>query len=196
MLAAYGSFLLAEHFHMSGVLATLAAGILVGNYGWMGSISDEGRHGVLNFWDYAAFLANSFVFILIGSGEASPTLIAAIPIAILATILSLAGRAVAVYPLSLAFARSRLAVPWKYKHVLFWGGLRGALALALALALPASDPERTAIIAAAFLVVAFSIFVQGLTMPVLIRRLGLIRDEEPEECAVHHAADGVKEGAR
>ncbi len=193
MLAAYGSFLLAEHFHMSGVLATLAAGILVGNYGWMGSISDEGRTGVLNFWDYAAFLANSFVFILIGSGEASPTLVAAIPIAILATILSLAGRAVAVYPLSLAFARSRLAVPWKYKHVLFWGGLRGALALALALALPTGIAEREAIIAAAFLVVAFSIFVQGLTMPVLIRRLGLIRDEDPPEGAVHHAADGIQE---
>lgn len=189
MLAAYGSFLAAEYFHMSGVLATLAAGILVGNYGWLGSISDSGRPAVLSFWDYAAFLANSFVFILIGSGEASPTLWAALPVAALATILSLFGRAVAVYPLSLAFAKSALAVPWKYKHVLFWGGLRGALALALALAIPASVPERPAIIAAAFLVVAFSIFVQGLTMPVLIRRLGLIRDtDDPEPSA---QADGA-----
>jgi CPA1 family monovalent cation:H+ antiporter len=191
MLAAYGSFLLAEHFHMSGVLATLSAGILVGNYGWMGSISDRGRPAVLHFWDYAAFLANSFVFILIGSGEASPTLLAAIPVAAIATVLSLAGRAVAVYPLSLAFGKSALAVPWKYKHVLFWGGLRGALALALALAIPSSVPERSEIIAASFLVVAFSIFVQGLTMPLLIRRLGLIRDEEDPACEAHHAADGA-----
>ena len=180
MLAAYGSFLLSEELHMSGVLATLSAGILVGNYGWMGSISDTGRPAVLHFWGYAAFLANSFIFILIGSGEASPRLWAALPIAGLATILSLGGRAVAVYPLSLAFAKSRLCVPWKYKHVLFWGGLRGALALALALALPEDLPERDGIIAASFLVVAFSIFVQGLTMPGLIKRLGLIRaDENP-----------------
>jgi CPA1 family monovalent cation:H+ antiporter len=186
MIAAYGSFLLAEHFHMSGVLATLAAGILVGNYGWLGSISYTGRPAVLNFWDYAAFLANSFVFILIGSAEASPGLYAAIPLAVLATILSLAGRAVAVYPLSLAFARTRLAVPWKYKHVLFWGGLRGALALALALAIPENVAERRSIIAASFLVVAFSIFVQGLTMPVLIRKLGLIRQDEDPACEAHH----------
>nr|WP_294850308.1 sodium:proton antiporter [uncultured Sphingomonas sp.] len=191
MLAAYGSFLLAEHFHMSGVLATLAAGILIGNRGNMGSISDEGREAVVNFWDFAAFLANSFVFLLIGIGEASPTLIAAIPVAIIATLLSLFGRAVAVYPLSLAFAKSALAVPRRYQHILFWGGLRGALALALALAIPTSVAERGEIIAAAFLVVAFSIFVQGLTMPGLLRRLRLIRAAEPAECADHHAADGA-----
>ena len=72
-------------------------------------------------------------------------------------------------------------MPWKYKHVLFWGGLRGALALALALALPATLPERGEVISAAFLVVAFSIFVQGLTMPLLVRRLGLV-EEHKEDC--------------
>lgn len=185
MIAAYGSFLLAEHFHMSGVLATLAAGLLIGNRGSLGAISDEGRDAVINFWDFAAFLANSFVFLLIGIGEASPALKAAIPLAILATLLSLLGRAVAVYPLSFAFAKTRLAVPTRYQHILFWGGLRGALALALALAIPESVPERSAIIAAAFLVVAFSIFVQGLSMPPLLRRLRLIREPAPAECADH-----------
>ena len=73
-------------------------------------------------------------------------------------------------------------MPWNYKHVLFWGGLRGALALALALALPASLPEREAVISAAFLVVAFSIFVQGLTMPLLVKRLGLVQEHEEEDC--------------
>lgn len=180
VLAAYGSFLAAEHFHMSGVLATVAAGILVGNVGWLGSISDEGREAVLSFWDYAAFLANSFVFILIGDGEASPTLLAAIPIAAIAVALHLASRAVAIYPLTLAWAKSRLAIPWKYKHVLFWGGLRGALSLALALSIPESVPERGAIISAAFLVVAFSIFVQGITMPMLLGKLDLIREDDEE----------------
>ena len=88
-----------------------------------------------------------------------------------ATLLSLAGRAIAVYPVMSAFRGTRWAVPWAFKHVLFWGGLRGALALALALSLPASIPERDTIIVVAFAVVAFSIFVQGISMPWLINRL-------------------------
>lgn len=183
MIAAYSSFLLADHFHMSGVLATLAAGVLIGNFGKLGSLSTAGRPMLLGFWEFAAFLANSFVFILIGDAEASRTLLAAIPVAVVATLAALAGRAVTVYPCSLAFARTRLAIPWKYKHVLFWGGLRGALALALALALPAELPNRDEVIGAAFLVVAFSIFVQGLTMPMLVRKLGLIQQHEEEDCA-------------
>jgi CPA1 family monovalent cation:H+ antiporter len=186
MIAAYTSFLAAEYFHMSGVLATLAAGIVIGNFGERGPLSEGGKSMLCDFWEFAAFLANSFVFILIGDAEATPALWAAVPIAAVATVAALAGRAVTVYPCSLLFARTRLAVPWKYKHVLFWGGLRGALALALALALPASLPERGEVISAAFLVVAFSIFVQGLTMPVLVRRLGLVRkagqDCDMEDC--------------
>src|SRR3954447_1775175 len=64
-IAAYSSFLIAEHFHASGVIAALAAGLIVGNVGSMGAISDAGRPYVLSFWEYVAFLANSFVFILI-----------------------------------------------------------------------------------------------------------------------------------
>lgn len=178
MLIAYGSFILAEHFHCSGVLATLTAGLIVGNYGFLGSISDSGRPAVLNHWEYVAFLANSVVFLLIGVRETQMHILAVVEAAALATGLSLLGRAVAVYPVMAAFAKTRLAVPWKYKHVLFWGGLRGALALALALALPASIPERSTIITVAFAVVAFSIFVQGLTMPWLIEKLGLRVKEE------------------
>jgi CPA1 family monovalent cation:H+ antiporter len=97
-------------------------------------------------------------------------------VAAIATLLSLVGRAAAIYPVAGMFAWSGLAVPWRYKHVLVWGGLKGALALALALALPANLAEREAIITVAFAVVAFSIFIQGLTMPPLMRRLGLIQD--------------------
>src|SRR5258708_9862155 len=69
-IAAYGSFLIAEHFHTSGVLATLTAGILAGNTKGLCAISDSGYSHVLAFWEYAAFLANSVVFILIGLHEA------------------------------------------------------------------------------------------------------------------------------
>lgn len=177
MLIAYGAFLLAEHFHASGVLATLTAGLIVGNYGFLGAISDDGRSGILNHWEFVAFLVNSVIFILIGGREAEMPFLLVIEAAAIATLLSLAGRAAAVYPVMMAFRGTRLAVPWKYKHVLFWGGLRGALALALALAVPPSIVERETIIVVSFAVVAFSIFVQGLTMPWLARRLKLTRPE-------------------
>lgn len=180
MIAAYSSFLLADHFHMSGVLAALAAGLVVGNVGRMGSISDTGREHILSFWEYAAFLANSVVFILIGGHEASQAGKLLTPAAAAAVGLVLLGRVVAVYPLCAIFARSHLKIDIRHQHVLVWGGLRGALALALALAIPNTVPEKGAIIIAAFAVVAFSIFAQGLTMPWLIKSLGLTRRVEVE----------------
>jgi len=176
-IAAYGSFLLAEHFSMSGVLASLTAGLMVGNVGWTFAISEGARSHVLAFWEYAAFLTNSVVFILIGSHEAHQPLSLVTGTAVAAILLVLLGRALAVYPLCILFARTRVQVDLRYQHVLFWGGLRGALALALALALPDTLPERREIIVVSFAVVAFSIFVQGLTMPWLTRRLGLVRDD-------------------
>lgn len=175
-LAAFGSFLIAEHFHMSGVLAVLTAGILVGNYGWTASISEQGKQALAGFWDYMAFLANSLVFILIGGNVALVSAWSVLGAATIAILVSLVGRAATVYPIAALFRKSDLAVPPSHQHVLWWGGLRGALALALALALPANIAERGEIIAVAFAVVAFSIFVQGLTIPPLIRRLGLIRE--------------------
>jgi CPA1 family monovalent cation:H+ antiporter len=93
---------------------------------------------------------------------------AIVPIAV---VLVLVGRAVAVYPLCLLFAHSRWAIPLREQHILWWGGLRGALALALALALPISLPFNNAILIATFGVVTFSVVVQGLTMPMLTKRL-------------------------
>lgn len=180
-LAAWGSFLLAEHFHVSGVLAALTAGLLVGNVGWMGSISDSGRPAVLAFWDYAAFLANSLVFLLIGGREAEMSILPVLEAAAVAVALSFVGRAAAIYPIAALFRRGPRSLPPGFQHVLWWGGLKGALALALALALPAGVPERAEIITVAFAVVAFSIFVQGLTMEPLMRRLGLVEAVSEEE---------------
>jgi monovalent cation:H+ antiporter, CPA1 family len=173
-VAAYGSFLLAEHFGMSGVLATIAAGLVMGNYKGGGTISPQGKVAVQAFWEYAAFVANSFVFLLIGMREArqhfGPVWI---PALIAVTLVTL-GRAVAIYPCCLLFARSSLQVSARQQHVLFWGGLRGALALALALGLPNDMPGREQVTAVSFAVVAFSIFVQGLTIAPFLRRVGEI----------------------
>jgi CPA1 family monovalent cation:H+ antiporter len=176
-LAAFGSFLLAENLHVSGVLAGLTAGLIVGNFGWMGSISNASRPNILSFWDYAAFLANSFIFILIGAAEAGTPILPVLTAATVAILLSLGGRAATIYPVAFAFRRTALCVSGPYQHVLWWGGLRGALALGLALAVPASVPERDQIIPVAFAIVAFSVFVQGLTMAPLVRRLKLLRAE-------------------
>lgn len=178
-LIAWGSFLLADHFHFSGVLATLTAGLIVGNYGMTATISPEGRQSMINFWEYVAFLVNSLIFILIGAREAQFTFAPVLGAAAVATVLSLLGRAVCIYPVAGMFARTGLAVPWRFKHVLVWGGLRGALALALALALP-DIPERTQVVTATFAVVAFSIIVQGLSMQPLVRWLRLSHPPEEE----------------
>jgi len=89
----------------------------------------------------------------------------------------LLGRAVAIYPICLLFARSDLRVTDRHQRALLWGGLRGALALALALGLPPELPRRSEIISVSFAVVAFSVFVQGLTMPPLLRSIGEIPQE-------------------
>jgi CPA1 family monovalent cation:H+ antiporter len=178
--AAYGSFLSAEHLHLSGVLATVAAGLLMGNLGVLrepevGPLSSRGREFVIAFWEFAAFIANSVIFLLIGVTVAGIPFdglgLTALGIAIA---LILIGRVLSVYPLCLIFTASRWAIPIREQHILWWGGLRGALALALALALPPSLAWRNEIVVAAFGVVTFSVVVQGLTMTPLLRVLGLL----------------------
>jgi len=178
--AAYGSFLAAEHFHLSGVLATVAAGLIMGNLGVLAedrpsSLSADGRAFVIVFWEFAAFIANSLVFILIGV-TADRTPFAQLGWRQLPIIVAivLAARVLTVYPLCLPFIRTRWAVPGPMQHVLWWGGLRGALALALALTVPDSVPLHDDIVIATFAVVGFSVVVQGLTMGPLLKRLGFI----------------------
>jgi CPA1 family monovalent cation:H+ antiporter len=176
-VAAFGSFLLAEHFHLSGVLATLTAGLIIGNVGHL-AIAAETREAVEGFWEYAAFVANSLIFLLIGMRLANQHYGFVLLPALIAVVIVTLGRALAIYPLSLLFARSKLRIKSSHQHVLFWGGLRGALALALALGLPPDMQGRDAIITVAFAVVAFSIFVQGLTIKPLLRRLGELPDQK------------------
>lgn len=171
-VAAYGSFLLADHFQFSGVLATITAGLVMGNLKTFGSLSERGHEAVQSFWEYAAFVANSLVFLLIGMHEANQNFKAIWFVAVIAIVLVTLGRAAAIYPCCLIFSRSSLRVPMKQQHILFWGGLRGAVALALALGLPPEVPQREEILAVSFAIVAFSVFVQGLSMGPFLRRMG------------------------
>ena len=173
-LVAYGSFLIAEDLHASGVLSTLTTGILIGNFGLPTAYSDKGRAFIMDFWEFIAFIANSIIFFLIGVREANQNFLNAKFIIFIAILVVTLGRALAIYPLSMLFSNSKLSIEKNHQHILFWGGLRGALALALALGLPADLEYREQIIAAAFGVVAFSIFVQGLTMTPLLRWLKVL----------------------
>ena len=183
VLAAFGSFVLAESFHGSGVLATVTAGVVMGNLGVVApkrgfrlALSARGRTFVLEFWEFAAFLANSLVFLLIGSATATVDFSRegwqALAIAIG---LTLGARAVAVFPICLSLWPSRWRIPLNEQLLLWWGGLRGALALALALSLPPDMPLRSDILIVAFAVVAFSVIVQGLTAPYALVWLGLVK---------------------
>jgi len=169
-VAAFGSFLLEEDLHFSGVLATVVAGLMLGNMRAMKYISHEDREAIQSFWVYAAFVANSMVFLLIGIRVGRQHFHGAWFPVLAAILLVLFSRAIAVYPCCGLFFRTKLRVSPRHQHVLFWGGLRGALALALALSLPPEVPQREFIISTSFAVVAFSIFVQGLTMKPMLRR--------------------------
>ncbi len=186
VVLAFGAYLLAESFHVSGVLAVVAAGLVNGNAGPHG-MSPTTRIVVHNFWETGAFLANSFVFLLVGFAIDISQLVAnwkAIGWAILAV---LAARAVAIYGFSL-FSKQ---IPTNWKHVLYWGGLRGAIVLALALSLPTQGvftTERTQLQAMAFGVVLFTLLVQGFSMGWLTRRLKIVeRSSVQEEYERRHA---------
>lgn len=176
--AAYGAFLTAENLHCSGILATVAAGLLIGAVGLRAGnqrlgISHQGRIFALEFWEFLSFIANSLVFLLIGLTVSHFRFASLGYAAILVMIaLVLLGRAATVYPIALLFHSTKYEIRTREQHLLWWGGLRGALALALALSLPPEMAMRNDIVIATFGVVTFSIVVQGLTIPMLIRILG------------------------
>jgi len=183
---AFGSYLLAESLHVSGVLAVVAAGVVNGNVGPRG-MSPTTRIVVFNFWETAAFLANSFIFLLVGLAIDLNILIKnwqAIGWAILAALIA---RFISIY----GFSLFRREITAKWKHVLFWGGLRGAITLALALSLPKAGvfaAEHGRLQAMAFGVVLFTLLVQGFSMDWFIRRLKVIeRSHAQDEYERRHA---------
>jgi CPA1 family monovalent cation:H+ antiporter len=175
---AFGSYVLAEQWRLSGVLAVAAAGLINGNVA-PGGMSPTTRVVLFNFWEYVAFVVNSLVFLLIGSQVNLPQLLAAAGPVAVALLAVLASRALVVYGLSFVVGRWH-ELPRGYRHVLFWGGLRGAVALALVLSLPPEFPDRERLRVMTFGVVVFMLLGQGTTMGLLVRRLRLAPGEEGE----------------
>ena len=170
---AYGSYLAAQSLHVSGVIATVAAGLTVGNLGTRISMSPRTRIAVWSFWEYLSFIVNSLVFLLIGLQVRVGTLLRDWRATLLAIAAVVLGRALSVYglvPISNYFGRN---ISLRWQHIMVAGGIRGALALALALSLARDFPYREQILAMTFGVVAFTIIVQGLAIKPLLRILGM-----------------------
>ncbi|MFB6207161.1 MAG: Na+/H+ antiporter [Haloglomus sp.] len=186
---AYGSFVLAEHYlHVSGVIATVVAGLFIGNRGADDAMSPQTKVSVFNALETAAFLVNTFIFIMIGVTTPVAILAAHGRLILVAIVLVLLARAAVVYPLTaLANRFVEPSVSLEYQHVLVWGGLHGSIPIALVLGLPrelasgAPFPLREELRAMVFGVAAFSLVVQGLTMSNLLDRLGVVTRSESAE---------------
>lgn len=171
VVTAYGALLAADKLHVSTVLAVVAAGIVFGNYGSRTGMSATTRLAVDTSWEYAAFLVNSLLFLLIGLQVQVPLLVKYAPVIGFAVAAVILGRLIVVYGICPFVSTDRLPIPDKWRHLLFWGGLRGALVMALALSLPLSFPDREALVNMTFGVVLFTLLVPGLTMGPLIKLL-------------------------
>ncbi len=195
VVVAWGSFALAEEAHASGVLATVSAGLLCGNYGARTGMSPTTKIAVVSFWAYLAFALNSLVFLLIGFEVELWQVLAAWRTVLLAWVATTAARAVVVGVVSLLLRRSRERLPRGWATIMSWGGIRGGLSMVLVLALPLAFPHRQFLVNVVFGVVVVSILVQGSTMAPLLKRLGIVSDRVLTASYQFARADALAAGA-
>ena len=178
---ALGTFQLGQFLQVSGVVAVVIAGLLVGNLDFARRVSASSRITVLSFWEYAGFGVNTFIFLLIGLEINLATLGRTLPAVLLAVVVYQVGRMLAVYPLLAIASRYDRAIPLKWQHVVFLGNIKGSLSMALALSLPATLPGREGLIALVFGTVLLSLLGQGVALPWLVRRLQLLHVSEAQQ---------------
>lgn len=176
-VVAYGSYLAAESVHVSGVIAVVAASLVVGNYGLPQGMTPASRMAVLSFWEYAAFAVNSMVFLLVGLEIMVMPLADSLRSVFVATVVVLLARALSVYGLSTVLSAAGQFIPQSWRHVLVWSGLRGALSMAMVLGISSAVPERDTLIPVIFGVVLISLVGQGMTIEPLVAKLGLSREK-------------------
>jgi CPA1 family monovalent cation:H+ antiporter len=165
-----GGYALAAALHLSGPIAIVVAGLLIGNHGRSFAMSDETRHNLDMFWELIDEILNALLFLFIGlevlllvfTGKLLLAGIIAVPVLLLARWISVA--------LPTALMRSQSKLGRGAVAIMTWGGLRGGISVALALSLPPGK-ERELILAVTYVVVIFSILIQGPTLNRLIRRV-------------------------
>jgi CPA1 family monovalent cation:H+ antiporter len=180
-----GGYALTNALHMSGPIAMVVAGLLIGNLGRAYAMSPTTVEHLDTFWELIDEVLNAVLFVLIGLEVLALTVtgqylligLAAIPVVLLARWVSVAG------PLAVMSRRGGFAP--RTTRVLTWGGLRGGISVALALSIPSvvqgqPVPERDALLALTYVVVVFSILIQGLTLGPLTRHWLRTRPQNPE----------------
>ncbi len=167
----YLAYIAAEHFEVSGVISVICAGLLVGNYGTQIGMSATTRVSVKDFWEYIAFVINSVVFFIIGLEVSIVNIFKNFHYILVAIICVLIGRIVAISILTPFINKMDKKIDFKWQSILVWGGVRGALAMALALAIPKHYEYRQIILIMTFGVVGFSLIVQGLSIKTLLKIL-------------------------
>ncbi len=171
LVAAYGTYQLADVVGLSGILATVIAGIALGSRMRRTTGADALVREIEDLWDVVAFILTSLVFLLIGFAIRLPSLLTAAAGVGVGTAAVVIARALIVYaPAAVVRLRTpRRAVPRGWAHVIFWSGLRGAVALAAALSLPADFPQRQLLQQISFGIVLVTLLVQGAGAPLVVR---------------------------
>ncbi|MCT7959660.1 cation:proton antiporter [Laspinema sp. D1] len=170
---ALGTFQLGQLLGVSGVVAVVVAGLLVGNIGIKQTASASNRIALYSFWEYAGFGVNTFIFLLIGLEINPLTLWNTLPAVLLAIFAYQLGRLLSVYPLLAILKWFDRPIPLRWKHVLFLGNIKGSLSMVMALTLPATLEGRSQLIALLFGAVLLSLVGQGLSLPWLVKRLNI-----------------------
>jgi CPA1 family monovalent cation:H+ antiporter len=168
LAAVLGGYALATRLHVSGPLAMVVAGLIIGNHGRALAMSDKTREHLDMFWELLDSILNAVLFVLIGlevilidySTNLALAAVAVIALTLMARLLSVGA--------PVCLLRRVFTLPRNALQVLTWGGLRGGISVALALSLPVG-PERDLVLTLTYAVVVFSILVQGLSIGKLVR---------------------------
>ena len=167
-----GTFQIGQALGVSSAIAVVIAGLVIGNFGFR-QTSASTRVTLLNFWEYAGFGVNTFIFLLVGLEVEPRILLQTIPAALLAVVAYQIGRILAIYPLLFLLQFCDRPLPLRWQHVLIVGNVKGSLSMALALSLPFTLPGRPEVITLVFSTVLVSLVGQGLSLPGFVRRLRL-----------------------
>lgn len=182
LLAAYGTFVVAGAVHQSGIIAVVVAAIVIGTYQHETLFTARAREAIDTVWEFLAFVLTAVAFLLIGIAISLDSLPSAAVYIAWGVAAVLAGRALVIYGLlgGTAEVGHRLGmapyIPRGWLHVINWTGLRGAVAMALALSLPSDVPDRQLLQGTIFGIVLFTVLVQGTTAARLVRWAGVGHD--------------------